>query len=963
MNTKIATTFGLALMLALGIFGAMLALGTFKTSPATVHASSISEPRFTTISPTTARETAQYTVAVTATTALSVGQRIFVKFPSGTTVPSSIATSGINLKASALSAGAADQLQNPSAVTVSGREVQITVPDMDQPTTSNGQNGIAAGADVTINFLQAAGIVNPNLAKATYTFTAWTDADTTAVTSAAYTINSDITISSTSKPRGDVITVTGVGLAATCTTCNIRFKGDSTIHGSGSIDANGVFSGTFNVDSGTGSDTAAAALAVEVTDINGATYTSDTTCGTCSASKVAQTFQNKAGATPTVTSAIPGATVSVDLTDYSTSGTITSGTTTVGLTAAINYGSTTFDIDATSADTGTSLSTAPYKFVVPAATVLATHKVTVTDGTKSATFNLDVVTNQKTLTVTPTTAAIGQSITVSGTGFTKNGTIAASAVTGSGGGILNAAAITIDSAGNWSLSTRVDTIEASASRVSDAYTITATDGATIPIVGKSTAAGFSRTPRALTVSPTTASPGDTVTISGTGMTVDTNEVTTTAEVTISSNKVTLTGTLAFPVGADGTFSGTIKIPTTEVAGTVTLTATDNAAALNSDATVNRTATAKVTVPSGTVTVSPASGTTGEVVTVTGSGFPPSRTASVLTIDGADAIPVTGVTTDGSGDFTASVEVPAQTTGGSLLPGAKIVVVTIGEINGTTTGFTVPNPTISLDHSTASVEDTIVITGTGYDALTSVTTLTIGTADVNPSPAPRATATGDITANVLIPALNIGTYTVVMQTGTSFSGSATFTAVTAPATPTVTAVDAATGSIDGGTAVTITGTDFADGATVTVGGTAATSVAFVSSTSLTATTPAGDSGAADVVVTNPLTTGPLAKSGTLSGGFTYETAAEAAVSAGTEGAPESVFSETVTSDAGLQVWSYAGQAWSFYDASLAADHPANDLSSVQAGDGVWIFNSTDADITSTILGRSITIVPGWNLKGL
>ena len=40
-----------------------------------------------------------------------------------------------------------------------------------------------------------------------------------------------------------------------------------------------------------------------------------------------------------------------------------------------------------------------------------------------------------------------------------------------------------------------------------------------------------------------------------------------------------------------------------------------------------------------------------------------------------------------------------------------------------------------------------------------------------------------------------------------------------------------------TAVTITGTNFASGATVTFGGSAATSVVVVSSTTITATTPA------------------------------------------------------------------------------------------------------------------------------
>ncbi len=54
---------------------------------------------------------------------------------------------------------------------------------------------------------------------------------------------------------------------------------------------------------------------------------------------------------------------------------------------------------------------------------------------------------------------------------------------------------------------------------------------------------------------------------------------------------------------------------------------------------------------------------------------------------------------------------------------------------------------------------------------------------------------------------------------------------------------------GGETITITGTGFKTGATVTVGGTAAPSVSYVSATSLTITTPAKTAGDYDVVVTN------------------------------------------------------------------------------------------------------------------
>ena len=74
-----------------------------------------------------------------------------------------------------------------------------------------------------------------------------------------------------------------------------------------------------------------------------------------------------------------------------------------------------------------------------------------------------------------------------------------------------------------------------------------------------------------------------------------------------------------------------------------------------------------------------------------------------------------------------------------------------------------------------------------------------------------------------------------------------------------------GPTAGGTSITITGSGFVAGATVTLGGTAASNVAVLNSTSITALTPAHAAGGVDVVVTNP-----NAQTGTNVGGFTYFT---------------------------------------------------------------------------------------------
>lgn len=85
---------------------------------------------------------------------------------------------------------------------------------------------------------------------------------------------------------------------------------------------------------------------------------------------------------------------------------------------------------------------------------------------------------------------------------------------------------------------------------------------------------------------------------------------------------------------------------------------------------------------------------------------------------------------------------------------------------------------------------------------------------------------------------------------------------APA-PVVSSVSPNSGSMGGGTSITITGSAFQAGATVTFGGTPATNVAVVSATTITATTPSHTAGSVAVVVTNS-----DGQAGTLSGGFTY-----------------------------------------------------------------------------------------------
>jgi len=125
-------------------------------------------------------------------------------------------------------------------------------------------------------------------------------------------------------------------------------------------------------------------------------------------------------------------------------------------------------------------------------------------------------------------------------------------------------------------------------------------------------------------------------------------------------------------------------------------------------------------------------------------------------------------------------------------------------------------------------------------------------------------------------------------GSDNNGGGNVTAPT-PAAPTITSVTPSSGTAAGGTAVTVAGTNFATGATVTIGGIALTG-ATVTPTSITGTTGASSTASAVSVTV----TSPSGGTASLPNGFTYQSVARAAIS----GAPAVVQHNTPVSFSGL-----------------------------------------------------------------
>ena len=240
-------------------------------------------------------------------------------------------------------------------------------------------------------------------------------------------------------------------------------------------------------------------------------------------------------------------------------------------------------------------------------------------------------------------------------------------------------------------------------------------------------------------------------------------------------------------------------------------------------------------------VSPTSGpaTGGTQITITGTNF---VTGATVRVGGALAPGIT---------LLSSTQLRATTPAGSA--GARDVQVTNASGSSATRvgGFTYTAPSttptltsISPTSGPTTGGTTITLTGTNFVSGATVRVGGVAATNVAFSSATRVTAR--------TPAGTAGARDVQITNpnGQSATRAGAFTYTAPSTTPTLTSISPTSGPTTGGTTITLTGTNFVSGATVRVGGVAATNVAFSSATQVTARTPAGTAGARDVQITNP-----------------------------------------------------------------------------------------------------------------
>ena len=258
-------------------------------------------------------------------------------------------------------------------------------------------------------------------------------------------------------------------------------------------------------------------------------------------------------------------------------------------------------------------------------------------------------------------------------------------------------------------------------------------------------------------------------------------------------------------------------------------------------------------PPAVTAISPNIGFTigGTSVSVTGTGFIPSAT---VTLGG---VACSGTTVVSATSITCTTVASAA--------GVVDLVVTNpdGQISTLTGGFTYqPPPPPSVTTVASNVGFTLGgtnITITGTDFLNGVT-VTLGGVACSGTTVVNATS---ITCTTGARAAGVVDLVVTNPDGqiSTLTGGFTYQP---PPPPSVTTVASNVGFTLGGTNITITGTDFLNGATVTLGGVACSGTTVVSATSITCTTGARAAGVVDLVVTNP--DGQIS---TLTGGFTYQ----------------------------------------------------------------------------------------------
>jgi hypothetical protein len=329
----------------------------------------------------------------------------------------------------------------------------------------------------------------------------------------------------------------------------------------------------------------------------------------------------------------------------------------------------------------------------------------------------------------------------------------------------------------------------------------------------------------ISITPTTGTPGTTVTVTGQGFATSEGTI----QVLYDSTAV-VTGITA---GSNGSWSSTITIPTS-TGGSHNISA--------SGATTQAVSVGnKAFTITPTMTVTPTAGGVGTVVTVKGSGFAASEGSIKITFDGKDA--KTGLSADASGTWSTTITIPSSYSGNHVMDagGATTAASSVADVN-----FSVA-PGITIDKDSITAGDSITVTGSGFAQNESNIFVTID--GVDKSNRLTADDTGNWNTTLTVTGVAGGSHTVSAHGSSTSISSVTFKTLSVQSKI---VLSPATGYI--GDTVTVTGSGFTVSKTagLAFGATSLTSDIAVDTTGTISTTfkvPKGKSGPIKVTVTD------------------------------------------------------------------------------------------------------------------
>ena len=193
-----------------------------------------------------------------------------------------------------------------------------------------------------------------------------------------------------------------------------------------------------------------------------------------------------------------------------------------------------------------------------------------------------------------------------------------------------------------------------------------------------------------------------------------------------------------------------------------------------------------------MTLEPPESRGGTVVTVYGSGFPPSAEIEIRYTTNGEASTVASATGDADGKFSTTFTVPITASIPSTNSVAALSSSPTGPPQAVTVTHRVPRASVAVSPASGAPGQAITVTGNGFLAFASVSSFEIGGASVLPAPTPATDSNGIFNSTIVVPQLDTGTHTMKVSIGhtkasVAFTVTRTVTAQPIGADPVATAL--------------------------------------------------------------------------------------------------------------------------------------------------------------------------------